>query len=164
MSPKIDHQSPSRSPLALVVVLFVCCALFGNLLSAQEKGEQKDKAKEEDKPAAEVFNAEYAKLKNSEKDTPENIAAGKAVYLQFCANCHGDKGAGDGGDNRGGTTIPDLTDKEWLFGATDGELFMVIKEGTGSPDMIGYKNEVEEKEIWQTVLFIRTLAKKPAAN
>jgi mono/diheme cytochrome c family protein len=40
--------------------------------------------------------AEYASKKNPLKASAENIAAGKALFMQNCAVCHGPKGAGDG--------------------------------------------------------------------
>ena len=40
--------------------------------------------------------AEYKSKKNPLKATSENIAAGRTLYTQNCAVCHGPKGAGDG--------------------------------------------------------------------
>src|SRR5690349_17323410 len=80
-------------------------------------------------PAAQG-NPEAAKLKNPVASTPESIAAGQAAFKRYCANCHGLNGEGSPGNDLT-PAAPDLTDKEWKHGSSDGEIFTVIKVGVG---------------------------------
>jgi mono/diheme cytochrome c family protein len=59
-----------------------------------------------------------------------------------------------------GGTPANLTDETWDHGSSDGEIFVVIRDGTTS-DMEPYKDRLTEKQIWQIVNFIRSLAPKP---
>ena len=107
------------------------------------------------------YNAEAAKLKNPVPSNPESIEAGRKLYRRHCASCHGVGGKGDGGQALSGGEPSDLTDDVWDTGGTDGEIFVVTREGLSS-DMLAYKDKLKEKEIWQVVVFVRTLrAKQP---
>jgi mono/diheme cytochrome c family protein len=104
-------------------------------------------------------NPEAAKISNPVTATPESVAAGKRAFGQFCANCHGPSGKGDG--TSGGSTQPsDLTAGVWDYGSTDGEIFTVIRDGLSGKDMGGYAERLKETDIWNVVNFIRTLAQK----
>jgi len=103
-------------------------------------------------------NPEAAKRTNPVAASPESIAAGKRAYTQFCANCHGPMGKGDG-SGAGAGSQPDLTDAAWDYGSSDGEIFAVIHAGT-SPDMGAYGERMKETDIWNVVNYVRTLAVK----
>jgi mono/diheme cytochrome c family protein len=108
-----------------------------------------------------IINAEAAKLKNPLTGDAATIDAGREVYLTHCASCHGKKGKGDGGQALGGGTPSDLTDASWDYGSTDGEIYWVIREGIESnADMLAYKKTLSEKEMWQIVIFIRSIGPK----
>ena len=108
-----------------------------------------------------IINAEAAKLKNPLASDAATIDAGREVYLTHCASCHGKKGKGDGGQALGGGTPSDLTDASWDYGSTDGEIYWVIREGIESnADMLAYKKTLSEKEMWQIVVFIRSIGPK----
>ena len=106
-------------------------------------------------------NAEARKRKNPEPKNAETIEAGKKLYARHCASCHGPQGKGDGGMALSGGTPSDLTDETWDYGATDGEIFTAIKEGV-SADMLAYKDKLNDKQVWQTVTFLRSLGTKAA--
>ena len=101
-------------------------------------------------------NPEAAKRINPVAATPESIAAGKRSYTQFCANCHGASGKGDGSGASAGSNPADLTDATWDYGSSDGEIFAVIHDGT-SNDMGPYGERMKESDIWNVVNYIRTL-------
>jgi cbb3-type cytochrome c oxidase subunit III len=104
-------------------------------------------------------NAEAAKLKDPVEKTPESIAAGRKVYQRLCSRCHGAEGKGDG--NAAGAAPPsDLTDDVWDHGASDGEIFTTIHDGT-SADMEGYAQRISDTDIWNVVNFIRSLGAPP---
>lgn len=86
-------------------------------------------------------------------DTPEDVAAGKAIFTSRCANCHGPEGEGDRG--------PDLTRNVYRHGNSDRAIFMNILSGipgTGMPSV-----RLSDKEMWQIVAYVRTL-RRPAAE
>jgi cbb3-type cytochrome c oxidase subunit III len=105
-------------------------------------------------------NAEAQKIKNPEMNTTESVEAGKKLYARHCASCHGPNGKGDGGMALSGGTPSDLTDDAWDYGATDGEIFVAIRDGVSS-DMLAYKEKLSEKQIWQVVNFLRSIGPKP---
>ena len=85
-----------------------------------------------------------------------SIAAGRAGYQRLCARCHGVSGKGDGGGAGAGGQPADLTDEAWDFGASDGEIFSAIREGT-SADMESFGERLSEPEMWNLVNFIRSI-------
>ncbi len=100
-------------------------------------------------------NPEAAKLANPVPSSPESIAAGKRVYTRLCSRCHGPEGKGDGA--AGGAVQPsDLTDNQWDYGGSDGEIFSVIHDGT-STDMEGYAQRISDTDIWNVVNFLKSL-------
>ena len=103
-------------------------------------------------------NPEAANLKNPVAATAESLAMGKRFYTQFCANCHGPVGRGDG-TTAGADPPSDLTDAVWDYGASDGEIFAVIHDGLTGKDMGGYVGRISDNDIWSVVNFVRTLSR-----
>jgi cbb3-type cytochrome c oxidase subunit III len=101
-------------------------------------------------------NPEAAKITNPVPSTPESIAAGRQVFARLCVRCHGPSGKGDGGGAGAGGQPSDLTDAMWDFGASDGEIFSVIRDGT-SADMEAYAERIGQTEIWQLINYIRSI-------
>lgn len=83
------------------------------------------------------------------------IAAGKVVYVKECQSCHGKKGKGDGPSAKD-LDIPagDFT-KAAMQGQSDGALFWKTSEGR--KPMPSFKKKLNETQIWQTVIYMRTL-------
>jgi mono/diheme cytochrome c family protein len=104
---------------------------------------------------------EARNLKNPEPQNAESVEAGKKLYQRHCAACHGPNGKGDGGMALSGGEPSDLTDDAWDHGSTDGEIFVVIRDGV-SADMLAYKEKLTEKQIWQVVNYIRSIGPKPS--
>ncbi len=129
-------------PLALVFCVLAMVAAWA-LVQAQEPRR----------------NVEAQKLKNPEPRTPESIEAGKKLYQRHCDSCHGPTGKGDGTMALSGGTPSDLTDDVWDYGSTDGEIFVVIRDGV-SADMLEYKDKLTEKQIWQVVNYLRSIGPK----
>src|SRR5689334_11800220 len=105
-------------------------------------------------------NAEAKKIKNPIPSDAASIEEGRKIYGRNCASCHGPGGKGDGSMALGGSTPADLTDDKWDHGSSDGEIFVVIRDGV-SADMEGYKDRLSEKQIWQVINYIRSLGPKP---
>ena len=104
-------------------------------------------------------NPDAATIKNPVASTPESISDGKRVYQRYCASCHGANAEGGAGNDLI-PAAPDLTDKEWKHGSTDGEIFAVIKNGV-PPDlnMIPFGDQLKDQEIWNVVNYLRSIAK-----
>ena len=94
------------------------------------------------------------------RPTAGSIATGKQVYTRYCAVCHGITAEGGSGSDIS-PPAPDLTDKEWKRGSTDGEIFSVIKNGV-PPDlaMEPWGDRIKDPDIWNVVNYVRSLAKK----
>ena len=97
-----------------------------------------------------------AKVVNPVPVTVASVEAGRKTYRTLCPRCHGPEGRGDGGGAGAGGQPADFTDAEWEFGASDGEIFAAIAEGT-SADMESYAERIAAAEIWNLVNFLRTL-------
>src|SRR6476646_4700785 len=95
---------------------------------------------------------EAAKQKNPVAADATSIAAGKTVYDKNCANCHGKTGSGDG--LMGAELNPkpsNLTDADWKHGDSDGEIFLVIKDGSKGTGMKSFNSKLTEHQIWDVV-------------
>ncbi len=101
-----------------------------------------------------------AKLKNPVKTSPASVDVGKRLYTTQCSTCHGPLGKGDG--SMASALNPpkpsDLTDASWKHGATDGEIFTVIRDGAKGTSMRGYAARMKPDDTWNVVNYLRTLA------
>jgi mono/diheme cytochrome c family protein len=86
-----------------------------------------------------------------------NLNAAKPVYNEYCANCHGDSGKGDGSDAMMYDPGPsDLTDSSHINKLSDGEIFYQITQGR--KPMPSFRNKLSEEQRWQLVIFVRALS------
>ncbi len=100
-----------------------------------------------------------ARLKNPVAASAASVAEGKRLYQRHCASCHGSNGEGGPGNDLI-PAAPDLTDKEWKHGSTDGDIFSAIKSGI-PPDfnMIPFADQLSDTDIWNVVNYVRSIAK-----
>jgi mono/diheme cytochrome c family protein len=99
--------------------------------------------------------------KNPLDASAANLNAAKPVYNEYCANCHGDFGKGDGSDAMMYDPSPaDLTDAKHMNSLTDGEIFYQITQGR--KPMPSFRKKLSEDKRWQLVILVRSLA-SPAA-
>ena len=97
-------------------------------------------------------------LENPIEATRESLVAGRQRYVFLCRQCHGNRGAGDGDMSHAGGIPSDFTDDVWTHGASDGEIFTVIKEGV-TADMQGYGNQLRDEDIWNLVNYVKSLSR-----
>src|SRR5215813_10244252 len=90
-----------------------------------------------------------AALKNPVKADAASIAAGKQAYDKQCAGCHGDTGKGDGAMGEELNPKPaNLADGDWKHGSTDGEIFVVVRDGVKNTGMKPYGRKIATHQIW----------------
>lgn len=102
----------------------------------------------------------YAEARNPLKADDANLRVGKALFAKNCASCHGAAGRGDGPAGKGLNPAPaDLAAAVRMPMAGDGYLCWTIAEG-GVPvrsAMPPFKAVLSRDQIWQVVLYLRTL-------
>ncbi len=103
-------------------------------------------------------NPKAAAVKNPVQPTPKSIAAGQQAYNRACRQCHGPKGLGDGPLAPKNPSPANLTDAEWVYGSSDGEIFAIIANGVGGDsEMKGHRSEMTANDMWNIVNYIRSI-------
>ena len=96
---------------------------------------------------------EAANQKNSVSATVESVKHGKELFLNHCAYCHSDTATGMSADEVGlEKSPPNLIQR--LKNHTDGDFFWKIQHGRS--EMPGFKNTLEDDEIWHIINFIKS--------
>jgi putative heme-binding domain-containing protein len=140
----------SRAGLGALVLC--ACLATGHLTLAQGRG--RGGAAAGPAPAANNPN-------NPVEGNADAILSGKGHYGARCAACHGN-------DARG-VTGPDLTEL-WASASVsdDGGLFRIVQRGVPGTEMPGFAaagGGLSEREIWETLAYVRSLATvSPTAN
>ena len=101
--------------------------------------------------------AEGQALESPVPSTRDSVSTGRQRYVFMCRECHGNRGLGDGDMAHAGGEVPDFTDDVWLHGPSDGEMFLVIRDGV-TADMQPYANRLSDEDIWHLVNYLKTLA------
>jgi mono/diheme cytochrome c family protein len=103
---------------------------------------------------------QYASKQSPIGPSADSLAAGKKLYDQNCASCHGASGLGDGPAAKGMEPRPaDIAAFVRTPLATDSYLYWTIAEG-GVPigtAMPPFKSSLKEDEIWKIIVYIRRL-------
>ena len=107
----------------------------------------------------------FLKMTNPLSSSYSNILAGKEIF-QFeaqptaCKVCHGAVGNGLGPMATGAVPLPrNFTCVENMKDISDGQMFYIITHGSQGSIMPAYRN-LSDEQVWQLIIFIRTLAKK----
>ena len=130
-----------------VVVILISLLFTGSILFAQTKGAKWEPPKEAEK------------LKNPVSPDAVTLKEGKTLYTSYCSPCHGNKGKGDGVAAAGLTIKPADHSSVAVQSQADGAIFWEMSEGHNP--MPSYKKTFTEKQRWELVNYIRTLAGKP---
>ena len=85
---------------------------------------------------------------------PDAIAAGSNLYRNNCAQCHGADGNGRG-------SRPPVHSAR-IAGATDGDLFWLLKNGQAFRGMPSW-GKLPEGQRWQIVAYLRSMQSQPAS-
>jgi mono/diheme cytochrome c family protein len=106
-----------------------------------------------------VVPEEVKKLKNPLQPSESTLKAARGIYVDECAQCHGDSGKGDGPEAMMHSPSPaDLADAGHMNGVTDGEIFYQISEGR--KPMPSFKKRLTEEQRWGLVLFVRSFSRQ----
>jgi mono/diheme cytochrome c family protein len=137
-----------RKTLFALVLAFIAIAIFLAVLQNRKW----------------VVPEEAKKIKNPLLPSAAAIASARLIYLDKCAQCHGETGKGDGPEGKMYDPAPgNLTDAKHMTALTDGELFYQISQGR--KPMPAFKKRLTEEQRWQLVLFVRSFAEPaPAAT
>ena len=100
---------------------------------------------------------------NPVEATEESVRAGLRVYGRFCRACHGIRADGQGMTAPPGSRPANLIDDEWVHGDTDGDIYLVIRNGVPPAyDMDAWEGRITDEEIWHVVNFLRNFAERMA--
>ena len=144
------RKSAVRAILSIALVLTCVAAWTAPLATAADPKEAKETLGAKEK---------------QEKGDPKK---GKEKYMENmrCSACHGDSGKGDGPAAFALNPKPrNYTDCAVMSKKSDAELFKVIKEGGPavglSPLMAPFGSQLNDKEVWDVVAFIRSIPNPP---
>lgn len=104
-----------------------------------------------------VVPATFKTMKNPVAVSDASKKAGLTVYNKNCASCHGKTGLGDGVKARSLKDFPGDISKADFHAQTDGELFYKTKFGRA--EMPKYEGKLSDEDIWNSVVYMRTLKK-----
>src|SRR5262249_38024427 len=125
----------SSTRIAAIVAVVSCVVGARPVASAQDRP-----------PGA----AEPRPAKNPLDGNAQAISNGKAMFRTRCAGCHGPDARGFLG--------PDLTGF-WAGGGTDDRMFDIVRRGVPGTEMPPSDPlRVLDKDIWQTMAYVRTLS------
>ncbi len=80
----------------------------------------------------------------------EDLEAGKELYINACAACHGKLGEGGVG--------PNLTDEYWIHGGSIQDIFKSIKYGWPEKGMKSWKEDYSPMQISQLTSYVLSIA------
>lgn len=87
-----------------------------------------------------------------------DVAAGRTLYAQNCASCHGAQGMGDGPAAAGMTPAPPpLGDAEAMADLTPALVFRVISVGIAGTPMIAWGDRLSADQRWDIVAYLHSL-------
>jgi mono/diheme cytochrome c family protein len=86
---------------------------------------------------------------NPYRDQPEAVQAGRLLFADHCAQCHGDNAAGK---NR----KPSLRSERIQSVATEGDLHWLLVNGNLRRGMPSW-SKLPDPQLWQLVTFLRSL-------
>lgn len=133
----MNHKRP---PFLLLILVVSAWALF-----ASSNGAWLEKVP-----------APYRDKVNPYRDQPDAIAAGRRVFVDHCAHCHGE-------DAEGTKKRPSLRSARVQQEATEGDLFWLLKNGSMSYGMPTWA-KLGDPQIWQVITYVRSLHPEQAAK
>ena len=78
-----------------------------------------------------------------------------AIYTERCAACHGTETAAG--------RAPNLFDDQWIRAKDDEGIARVIADGVPQTEMIPFKGQLTDQQIWQLVAYLKTAGRERQA-
>jgi mono/diheme cytochrome c family protein len=125
----------SRSSLFLVAALVI---LFSLALSATSNGAWLTNVPQRDHDRVNPYH-----------DQPDAVAAGRRIFIDHCAHCHGN-------DAEGTKKRPSLKSARVQQDATDGDLHWLLVNGNRSQGMPSWV-KLGDPQIWQVICYVKSL-------
>lgn len=142
------RERPSLLMMSALVVLFAGGVLPGLAQSASSAGSEKE-------PSQHSHYAEFAKVpekarakSNPLAEDPDAPVAGRKLFEQHCAECHGNTA-------EGGKKAPSLRAEE-VQQSTPGTLFWILTNGVVRRGMPVW-SKLPEAQRWQIVTYLKSL-------
>ena len=88
--------------------------------------------------------------------TVDELASGRKIYAQTCANCHQDDGTGGEVEIEGKKLKPDDLTSAKIKGFSDDKILGYIMNGVPDEGMPAFKGKLSEAEMRDVVKFVRT--------
>ena len=107
-------------------------------------------------------------LRSPSSPPPQEIAsnpqlvAGRSVYLANCANCHGERGRGDGplAKTLAGPAPRDFSD-EWKYGRSEPEALKIVAKGAPNSTMPAWESALSPGDLKAVTAYALYLAGPP---
>ena len=88
----------------------------------------------------------------------EARARGRALFLEHCALCHGERADGQGVRREGLTSPPrDFTDPAWRLRTSPRRTFYTIREGVRGTAMPAWA-ALGDSDVWDLVAYLRSVS------
>jgi mono/diheme cytochrome c family protein len=93
-----------------------------------------------------------------------SVKQGRQMFVRLCVTCHGMDGKGET-DMHDKLEAPpsDLTNGEWKYGGTDGEVMTLVRDGTNL-GMPAFVEKLNEARLWHVVNYLRTIGPEPGID
>ena len=89
--------------------------------------------------------------------SPDARRRGQAMFQEYCAVCHGERGNGQGPRREALTSPPrDFTNPAWRTSVTPRRVFFVIREGLAPSAMPGWK-ALSEAQAWDLTAYVLSM-------
>jgi cytochrome c oxidase cbb3-type subunit 3 len=137
--------------IVFAVVYMVSYHVIGNM-PLQIDEYNKEVAIAQEAALQRAANAPLANIDESNVEMatdPADLAKGKQVFMNSCAQCHKEQGEGGIG--------PNLTDDYWLHGGSISEVFVTIKNGVPEKGMISWEPVLSPTQMQNVASYIMTL-------
>jgi len=104
-----------------------------------------------------VVPEEVKRMKNPVAPSESTLKTARGIYKDQCAQCHGERGKGDGPEAAMHNPSPsDISDSKRMNTVSDGEIFYQISEGR--KPMPSFKKKLTVEQRWGLVLLVRSFA------
>lgn len=91
--------------------------------------------------------------------SPAARAHGRALFLEHCAICHGERADGQGRRRSWSVQPADFTDRAWRERMTPRRVYYVVREGVRGTPMPAWK-VLGKDETWDLVAYVLSVAEQ----